>query len=416
MAGRKQTKNASAQRGAIAFLAVAAALVCILVALLMQLKCGGTAPAPQTTAVAPTLTATPAPSAAPTPAPEPTFSPRRATIRAAGDLMMHEDQLEAARRPGEGYDFTSQYALVRDSLSDADYTLANLETTVGLYSDKPYSGYPRFNAPPEMLEAVRGAGIDFVSLANNHILDRYFDGMLITVANVREAGLDYSGVYVSAEDSLEPDIFEINGIRVGFLCYTYSTNDMEKHSDARAVQFGVRYLYDRDYAADVRALRQAGAEVVIAMPHWGAEFRRTASSTQVSIAMQLAQTGVDVVLGGHPHVVQQAGMMDTPDGEKTLVAFSLGNFNSDMDEDYADTGIIFEFTLVEREEGGFDVVDPGYVPVFCWRQDGLTRTIPSLPYYDQPPEGMSPEQHARLRAGVESVDALMGPEMARLER
>ena len=243
-------------RGAIVFFTVVAVLLLTLVILVLKMIDGPAGTGQERSASAgvatpvPSVTATPVP----TPTPEPTFSPRTATIRAVGDLMMHEEQLEAAARPGKGYDFYPQYAMIAESLSAADYTIANLETTVGLYSDNPYSGYPLFNAPPELVEAVRDAGVDFVSLANNHILDRYYDGMMITIDSVEAAGLAYGGVNRSQAQKDAPNIVEVNGIRLGMLCYTQSTNGMEDHSDPRATEFGVNYTAGADYAAEVQKL------------------------------------------------------------------------------------------------------------------------------------------------------------------
>ena len=118
---------------------------------------------------------------------------RSVRIRAAGDLMMHKKQLAIAKQKDGSYDFHPQYALIADSLADADYTIANLETTVGKYGNMAYSGFPMFNAPESYLDAVRDAGVDFLTLANNHMLDRYFEGMVHTVQLVDDYGFDHGG-------------------------------------------------------------------------------------------------------------------------------------------------------------------------------------------------------------------------------
>ena len=107
------------------------------------------------------------------PTPEPLVPLRSAHIRAVGDVMVHARQLEIAAQPDGSYDFHPQFALIADSLAGADYTIANLETTIGKYHDMDYSGYPLFNSPESLLDAVKDAGVDFLTLANNHILDRY---------------------------------------------------------------------------------------------------------------------------------------------------------------------------------------------------------------------------------------------------
>lgn len=422
MASPRKHSQKQDRRAAIVFCTVVAVLLLALALLLGWLFFLRPAGEDAQTAPSPSPTVAAAVRAVDTPVPEPTatpFSPRTVTIRAVGDVMMHEAQLDAAARPGEGYDFSAQYADIAPSLMAADYTIANLETTVGLYSDQPYSGFPMFNAPPELLTALREAGVDFVTMANNHILDRFYDGMLLTMDNVEAAGLAYGGVNRSKEEQLEPNIVEVGGVKLGMLCYTDYTNGLEKRSDPQARESGVNYIEDADFAAEVQKLREAGADAVIAYMHWGREYRREANDEQRAVTDRLLAAGVDVILGSHPHVVQPAGMREVTlaDGTKheALVAYSLGNFNSAMTDEYTDSGIILEFTLVEQEAGGFAVENIGFVPTYCWEKDGVFTTIPALPCYDEAPEGMSDAQHQRLRKSVDDVTALMGGRLTVLE-
>ena len=293
--GQKQDR-----RAAIVFCTVVAVLLLALALLLSWFFFLRSAGEDAQTAPSPSPTVAAAVRAVDTPVPEPTatpFSPRTVTIRAVGDVMMHEAQLDAAARPGEGYDFSAQYADIAPSLMAADYTIANLETTVGLYSDQPYSGFPMFNAPPELLTALREAGVDFVTMANNHILDRFYDGMLLTMDNVEAAGLAYGGVNRSKEEQLEPNIVEVGGVKLGMLCYTDYTNGLEKRSDPQARESGVNYIEDADFAAEVQKLREAGADAVIAYMHWGREYRREANDEQRAVTDRLLAAGVDVILG-----------------------------------------------------------------------------------------------------------------------
>ena len=422
MASSRKHSKKQDRRAAIVFCTVVAVLLLALALLLSWFFFLRSAGEDAQTAPSPSPTVAAAVRAVDAPVPEPTatpFSPRTVTIRAVGDVMMHEAQLDAAARPGEGYDFSAQYADIAPSLMATDYTIANLETTVGLYSDRPYSGFPMFNAPPDLLTALEEAGVDFVTMANNHILDRFYDGMLLTMDNVEAAGLAYGGVNRSKEEQLEPNIVEVGGVKLGMLCYTDYTNGLEKRSDPQARESGVNYIEDADFAAEVQKLREAGADAIIAYMHWGREYRREANDEQRAITERLLAAGVDVILGSHPHVVQPAGMREVTlaDGTKheALVAYSLGNFNSAMTDEYTDSGIILEFTLVEQEEGGFAVENIGFVPTYCWEKDGVFTTIPALSHYDEAPEGMSDAQHQRLRKSVDDVTALMGGRLNVLE-
>ncbi|HIU33961.1 MAG TPA: CapA family protein [Candidatus Pullichristensenella excrementigallinarum] len=354
---------------------------------------------------------------APTPTPAPTFVPRTATIRAGGDVMVHDLQREFAEQSDGTYDFFPQFYMIADSLADADYTILNLETTIGLYKDQDYSGYPLFNAPEELLDALKDSGVDFLTLANNHILDRYFDGMVATIDHVEERGFDFAGANRTQEEKDTPKIVEVNGIRIGFLCYTQITNGMEEHSDPKATEFGVNYLKKADLSQDVQALRDAGAEVVIAMPHWGAEDSLEPTRNSINYATRMAAAGVDIVLGSHPHVIQPVEMYTfTLNGEEKqfLVAYSLGNFISNMTRKNTYAGILLEFTLVEKEEGGFLIEDVGYVPVYCWRERRFIRTIPSAKYYEQKPEGMSDSDFREMRKSAETIAEVVGDEFTLL--
>ena len=326
---------------------------------------------------------------------------RSVHIRAVGDLMVHDRQLEIASRADGSYDFHDQYALIARSLQDADYTIANLETTIGRYKDKPYSGYPRFNAPESLLETVRDAGVDFLTLANNHMLDRFGEGMVNTVEHVEDYGFDHGGANRSQSEKNTPVVVEVNGVRIGMLCYTQMTNDMEEKCSPKVVRFGINYLKQADFEADVKKLRQAGAEVVIAMPHWGSEYKREPGTTAQSLAKKMVAAGVDVILGSHPHVVQPIQYIKAkgPDGEPRigLVAYSLGNFISNMTDPYTDSGIILDFTLKEQPGGGFIAMDVGVVPLYCWNREDMIQTISSAKYDLKPPEGMSDEQYERMR-------------------
>lgn len=336
---------------------------------------------------------------------------RSARIRAAGDVMVHQRQLNMALQADGSYDFHPQFAMVADTLADADYTIANLETTVGRQGNEPYSGYPMFNSPEAVLEAVRDAGVDFLTLANNHMLDRRLEGLRSTVENVERFGFDHGGAYRSQEEKDRPVVATVSGIRVGLLCYTEGTNGIEAYINREALAYSVSYLKDADFAGDVQRLREAGAEIVVALPHWGQEYRRQPEANTVALAQEMIAAGVDVVLGSHPHMVQPVEWVEVETDvglRRGLVAYSLGNFISNQSKRYTDSGIIVEFTLQEQEDGSVTVADAAVIPTFCWRQSDLIQTLPALSYYDAPPENMSNADWQRLRQSCDDVRTLMG--------
>ena len=343
---------------------------------------------------------------------------RAARIRAVGDLMMHKKQLRLAKQSDGSYDFHPQYALIADALANADYTIANLETTVGKYRNLDYSGFPMFNAPESLLEAIRDAGVDFLTLANNHMLDRYFEGMVNTVNLVEQYGFDFGGANRSPEERDAPKVVVVNGIGIGFLCYTQMTNGMESYCNADAVEYGVNYLRKADFAADVQKLRDAGADVVIALPHWGEEYHRKPEANTVALAKLMIASGVDVILGSHPHMAQPVKFVEaeTADGgtRTGLVAYSLGNFISNMTLRYTDTGLMLEFTIRERQDGSFGIEDVGCVPIYCWRDWNGIRAISSLKYLEAAPEGMAADVHDLVKQGYRDIVDLLGADFTML--
>jgi len=349
--------------------------------------------------------------AAPTPEPLPPL--RSVRIRAVGDLITHQVQLDSAKQADGSYDFHPQYARIADVLADADYTIANLETTIGRKDNRAYSGFPNFNTPESLLDTLKDAGIDFLTLANNHILDRGFEGLQLTVDNVSRWGFDYAGANRTPEEKARAVVVDAGGVRLGMLCYTEMTNGMPKKKDkSPARQYGVNYMGDADFPEDVLRLREAGAEVVIALPHWGVEYKREPTERMQNNAQRLIAAGVDVVLGSHPHMVQPVTTLTvvTESGEtrRGLVAYSLGNFISNQGKRYTDSGILLDFTLQEREAGCFDVTDVKVMPTYCWRQSDVIQTLPALDFYDAPPAGMTDDLWQRLRESVDDLRELIG--------
>lgn len=365
----------------------------------------------------------PEPTAAPETTPEPAAASLRAVrFRVTGDIMCTEGQLGYAKRAGgkDGYDFNPQFSLIAGALSNADYTMGNLETTIGKYKRMDYSGYPQFNSPEVLLQTLKDSGYDFLTLANNHMLDRWFDGLKTTVANVESAGFDHCGAYRTREERNSPKIVELNGIKFGFLSYTESANRMEKDSDAGAKLYGVPFLKDADIAGDVRRLRESGADVVIAFPHWGTEYQRSPDETQQKYALKLAQAGVDIILGSHPHVLQSMGFAQTTDAQgnphDVFIAYSLGNFISTQDQrSYTDTGMILEFTVREQSDGSFACEDVGFVPTYCWKHDKTMQVISTAKYLSNPPEGMDAAAYRRMQASYAETMTLFGDQFAVLE-
>jgi len=288
------------------------------------------------------------------------FGNDEAELVFAGDAMMHQGQLDAARRSDGSYDFSEYFTTITPYVLGADYAVVNLETPVS--STQHYSGYPCFNAPESYVDALADAGFDLFLTANNHTLDRRDRGLRATVECLDRKNLDHIGTYAdrAGRDSILPLIKDINGIKVGFVNYTYGTNGIEPGRDVV-----VDYIDRNRIREDIAAARKAGAEIIAACIHWGVEYKLAPHSTQTSLAGFLTdELGVELVIGGHPHVVQPMHMVDLPDGEQGLVVYSLGNFISNMKTRDTRGGAMVRVKLRRGDDGKVRVDKAQYTLVY----------------------------------------------------
>lgn len=285
------------------------------------------------------------------------FGHDEAEIVFAGDAMMHQGQLDAARTPGGTYDFSGYFDAVRPYVTSAEYAVVNLETPVS--PSQHYSGYPCFNAPESYIDALADAGFDLFLTANNHTLDRRDRGLKATIQCLDKRRLDHIGTYrdYAQRDSVLPLVRNLNGIKVGFVNYTYGTNGIAPGNDV-----AVDYIDRERIRRDVEATRRAGAEIVAACIHWGVEYQPLPHPSQKSLARFLTDDlGVELVIGGHPHVVQP--MQLAPDGSHIIV-YSLGNFISNMKTRDTRGGAMARVLLRRSDDGRVRIARATYRLVY----------------------------------------------------
>lgn len=266
-----------------------------------------------------------------------------------GDAMQHQGQLDRALSEGNGvnYDYSGCFKYIAPQITEADYAVVNLEVPLG--GGPRYSGYPCFSAPDSYAEALRDAGFDLFLTANNHCLDSGDKAARRTLKALDRIGVDHIGTYHDAEqrDSLVPFIKDINGIRIGFLNYTYGTNGIPPREGMEVS------LIDRDkMEKEIAATRSAGAEILCVTIHWGVEYVLKENSMQRDLAQFLIDRGVDLIIGGHPHVVQPMKVVkNEKENKDVLVVYSLGNFISNMKTTDTRGGAIVK-VRIERDEDG----------------------------------------------------------------
>ncbi len=276
-------------------------------------------------------------------------APVGADLVFVGDAMQHQGQLDQALSEGGGkdYDYSKCFSLIAPDIISADYAVCNLE--VPLAGGPDYSGYPCFSAPDSYAKALKDAGFDLMLTANNHCLDRRDKGARNTLKTLDRLKIDHIGTYhdCADRDTLVPFIKTMHGIKVGFLNYTYGTNGIEPRDGIEVA------LIDRDkMAREIKQTRDAGAEILVVAMHWGIEYVLLENESQRSLADFLVNQGVDLIIGGHPHVIQPMKVVRNEKEDKdVLVVYSLGNFISNMKTNDTRGGALVK-VRIERDADG----------------------------------------------------------------
>ncbi len=248
-------------------------------------------------------------------------------IAAVGDVMMPVSIQATAGRSKYNYDLLFEN-IARD-LAPADLVFANLETQVD--HTAPISGYPKFNARPELLVELKKAGVGIVSVANNHAMDLRPGGLKRTINNIEKAGLRFCGGGRTRAEAEQATMVTVRGTTIAFLGYTYSTNQRMPSKKPTAPRVNILAAgSEDDLARAVFAVQQArqAADLVAVSLHWSDEYRTVPTAWQRRAAAELIEAGADVILGHHPHVLQPIESYTARNGRQGLIAFSLGNFIS----------------------------------------------------------------------------------------
>lgn len=265
------------------------------------------------------------------------------TLCFTGDLMCHSTQFNYANVGADTFDFTGVYTEVKTFLSESDFTVGNLETVVA-GKNKGYSGYPYFNAPDDFIYALKDAGFDLLITANNHALDQGWDGVKRTIEIINDNQLYQTGTFVSKEDRDSVRIFEINSIKIAFLAYSENTNGLPI---PKGKDFAINLIDEELIKNDIVKAREKNVDVVLVHLHFGREYLREPDDYQKQIVNKIIEYGADIIIGGHPHVIQPVNFFKTNNAEldSGFVAYSLGNFVSNQRWRYSDAGLILNIQI-----------------------------------------------------------------------
>lgn len=289
------------------------------------------------------------------------------TIRSIGDILLHNSVYQTGQTE-DGYSFDFMFEEVWDYIGNADITTANMETIVA-GSQLGVSSYPSFNAPEEIVDTLNNLGVDIVSNATNHTVDFGAEGAHASLDTLQEKGMEYVGSYDSWEDYNRLRIIEVNGVKVGFLSYTYGTNGIPVPEDEPYLVT----LIDRQLIPlEIERLNEH-CDISVVMIHYGEDAHYPVDE-QIELTNLMLDAGVNFVLGGHSHIMQPMEQINDSQG----VWYSHGNFLSGQYQPYEKAGGIGEFVFKKHEDGSVTLESMRVMPTYNigWPEYNTYEVVP----------------------------------------
>jgi len=297
-------------------------------------------------------------------APDITFS-----MAVTGDIMCHNTiYMDAYNSSKKEYDFSYIFEDVKYYIQTADIAIGNLETTFA-GSKVGYSSYPTFNTPEILAKNLKKTGFDVVSTANNHSLDKGYNGLVSTIKHLDEADLAHTGTYASEEDSEKILIKNVKGVKVAFLSFTYGTNGIPI---PKGKEYCINLNDKKTIKKQLNLAKEQDPDVICVSMHWGNEYQTKQNSTQEALADFLFENGADIILGNHSHVPQpmKKRTIKLEDGteKEGFVIYSLGNFLADQGYKYTRDSAILNLKVTKNGETGKISIDSAtYTPIYIYK-------------------------------------------------
>ncbi len=301
------------------------------------------------------------------------------SITFIGDVMQHGKQLQGAlsnaANPNlpESYNYSLVFRHIEEDLKRADLAVANMEFPLGT---PPYSGYPLFSAPESIAWKAKECGIDLFLLANNHLLDKGKRGFLNTLDVYDNMGGRYIGAYRSREEEqkLNPVLYNIKGIRVAFINFTYGTNGFSVPHPCT-----INLMDSVHVKESIHKARKKGADIIICNPHWGEEYQLNPSASQRKWARMLQREGVRIIIGSHPHVPQAAEISD-----RNILFYSLGNYISNQTTpDFTQLELMVTVKIIKDwTTGEITLPEPQYKFLWCFKKGEFAEDYTVVPVED----------------------------------
>ena len=337
-----------------------------------------------------------------------------------GDSLCHSQNFKDAYNSETGtYDFSPMFKNVTKYIESATVAVGNLETTLA-GEERGYSGYPTFNSPAELAYDMKEMGIDILTTANNHCIDKGYSGLVSTLDKLDEYGIAHTGTSRSVEEQNTILFKDLEGIKTAFLCYTYGTNGIPIPSGR---EYSVN-LIDKDFMKQqLDKAKEEGAELIVVSMHWGSEYRIKPTEEQEELAEFLIKNGADIILGNHSHVPEPMEMKEVTldDGTKRegFVIYSMGNFFSAQTQEYTRDTLIVNVEVRKNGQTGEITIDKAtYTPVYVYDNGSNAKDRYELldieniiSEYESGTSEYSESMYNLMKRELKKITEIVGPEI-----
>ena len=341
------------------------------------------------------------------------------TMTAIGDTLCHNTQYwDAYNSSTKQYDFSYVYDNIKDYTSSADITIGSLETTFA-GEDRGYSNYPVFNSPDSLATGLKDIGVDVISLAGNHALDYGYSGICRTIDVLDNVGISHLGTYKSAEDQNKILIKDVKGVKIAFINYTYGTNGIPVPSDKPYCL----NLIDKDLISkQIKQAKEQNVDMIVACMHWGTEYKTSANDEQKELADFLFKSGVDIILGNHPHVIEpmekKTITLDDGSTKDVFVVYALGNFTADQRAEITRDSAILNLDITKVSDGKILINKVSYVPIYMYKNSAtkvhkfkILDIEKSIANYDSGDTSIGSSVYSNLKVQLQKIRDILGDEI-----
>ncbi len=335
-----------------------------------------------------------------------------------GDIMSHSTNFKNAYNPStKDYDFSNTFSNIKSYIKNADIAVGNLETTFAGKS-RGYSGYPTFNTPEALGKNLKDLGVDILTTANNHCMDKGYSGLKSTLDFLDRFGISHTGTSRSEEEQNTILIKDVNGIKIAFLSFTYGTNGITIPSDKK---YAVNLINKDLIKKQINLAKKENVDLIAVSMHWGIEYQLKQNKNQKDLADFLFKNGVDLILGSHPHVLEpmEKRTITLDDGTKKdgFVIYSLGNFMSGQIYANTKSTVILDIQITKSSDNKISIDNIDYTPLYLYDKGANSKSRTrytlmdiekSISDYENGNSSISKSLYRTLKSELSTIKKIVG--------